>query len=1325
MFTPNHLPPTKNPHSGFALVIALSLMTVVLLLFLSLATFLKVETSDAESRKVIVEARSNAILGLQMAIGQLQGAAGPDQRSTARADVFSELAGQEPLNGNQHWTGVWAPDDPSNIEELRSNKGKLLTWLVSGNEQIPLGESQNIEPSKFETTVDPLGNLASSEQVLMVGPGSADSAYPKGSPASNFVVVPKVRFDSQRSDSAFGYWVSDEAVKSKINTVANPLTASNSDTLDRRINFTAPAAFSVNLISPDTFSFFDASESTQVSALRAIFSRPQLSNLGSGVFRLPLREHFHDLGFYGFGLLTDSRRGGLKKDLTIAFELDEPDFRSSEFAQVITDRLDEWVTDNGGASNAKPIFNEIPTEAGAELQPGRSLNSSDLAVFRGPTWDLLRSHYRLYKDIANPASAPSVKARAHLPNQSTGGIWEDRPPAAVFLGGNDPKRKHHLHSAQRLDDFDAAVTDFDNRGLRRPRLSRSEIAPEMLRIMSTYSLIRGDDAVNGDGLRVAQLHIVAEFFVVLHNPYNVSLNVDGFALSAAHPSAFRTNIHLRPGRHDSISYGAFDDLIFLSNLMPRNTSIGSSFEQDGGSAGNLFNLVVTNDGTLNSAPITFLPGEIKVFEVAGDKPLPPDNSRITLLRAVDGLPSFSGGVLYEKIVSKDGGRPLHILLEDDPSTASKNEENQEVRAIWPVYDNLSGSLPPSDPVDHQGRIWTGMSTYLLDRGRGDFDTLVMLINDPTSISLVKDFFRKIDSLRAYSFHSDAFLGGRHQNSRSTSLPPTSFENRQYFLFQDFYLKASSPAEYYPFESFSHANFRAPVQRPEHGGGYGKNGTRAPWNWQMRNTVFESQPYGDLPNVDFENGRAKWGDGGIIADGFGQEFITLFETPTTPLHSLGSLQHAPTAIWFYEPTYVIGSSRAHPSITRSKIWDRVKSSRGSHFFWQFDTAYLSNEALWDGYFFSTVVSNWKTEPNGDSSNLEAQLAAIASGTSRPLHPRLKYWLPESKERADYLSEVADFSAYQSGLQTTKDALRPHNRMAAYLAVEGMFNINSTSVNAWSSFLGGVRDAAVDHFNDQRTIKTELLSEESPFSRLSLAGSDNSLNSFNYWNGFVSLTDQEIRNLATEIVNQIKLRAASHGSPFLSLSNFINRSLVESASDPENLGREGALQAAIDRTTINAPIDNNIGEEVGPEGSFLKIDQHPSMPAFDASGFWEGGAPLPDRRFSAFPETSHLSQHSAAGITQYLTQGDLLTQIGSLIAARSDTFIIRSYGSSNPTNGGQPAEVWCEAIVQRVPDFVDLENDPATAIDSPTLSTINLQLGRKFKVISFRWLDPSEV
>ena len=107
---------------------------------------------------------------------------------------------------------------------------------------------------------------------------------------------------------------------------------------------------------------------------------------------------------------------------------------------------------------------------------------------------------------------------------------------------------------------------------------------------------------------------------------------------------------------------------------------------------------------------------------------------------------------------------------------------------------------------------------------------------------------------------------------------------------------------------------------------------------------------------------------------------------------------------------------------------------------------------------------------------------------------------------------------------------------------------------------------------------------------------------------------------------------------------------------------------------------------------------------------------------------------------LLQSDLLQALGPALATRSDTFTIRCYGEAN-TPAGDSGSAWMEVVVQRFPDFMDSIDAPetgnaaATSSSSspaspdpslrPKLETVNQVLGRRFKVISMRWLRFDEI
>ena len=183
---------------GFAIVMALSLLSLVFLLVISLVNLVGIDLSLADARKEKVLAQAHARMGMMIAIGELQKHLGPDTRVSATADILDErvesgkkfesqyyaeesvlnLSEAVPKNqaidlnengqldvvpfGQRYWTGVWkhrarrkgVADDrraakplPWNSEtadsisstamndtEFDPHPAVEVSWLVSGNE---------------------------------------------------------------------------------------------------------------------------------------------------------------------------------------------------------------------------------------------------------------------------------------------------------------------------------------------------------------------------------------------------------------------------------------------------------------------------------------------------------------------------------------------------------------------------------------------------------------------------------------------------------------------------------------------------------------------------------------------------------------------------------------------------------------------------------------------------------------------------------------------------------------------------------------------------------------------------------------------------------------------------------------------------------------------------------------------------------------------------------------------------------------------------------------------------------------------------------------
>ncbi len=424
---------------------------------------------------------------------------------------------------------------------------------------------------------------------------------------------------------------------------------------------------------------------------------------------------------------------------------------------------------------------------------------------------------------------------------------------------------------------------------------------------------------------------------------------------------------------------------------------------------------------------------------------------------------------------------------------------------------------------------------------------------------------------------------------------------------------------------------------------------------------------------------------------------LFELPREGVGvvSLGQFQHAQFSEFVWHPSFAFGNSLADPRLGLDGLagtvpptgsvaaealggfhhgaigWaadgershgrdDWASTARGllqdvpesDHVV--YDLSFELNQALWDRYYVSS----------GDYRDKEDFLVSPARN---PL-PSGRMRLAASTRAEATTSRLADF-----------------HRSAYHLVVDGAFNVNSTRVEAWKAVLAAARG----HGGGGGTPVARILDPpDGTWDGGNPEGQD-------AWSGRRVLDDGEIARLAEAIVDEVRARG-----PFLSLADFVNRRLAG-----DETGRSGALQAAIDRSGINAGFDS------GSYGD-LRIDNDESIRDYNH----------PDHIDDATRLEHRLKPSSKAwGAPGFVTQGDLLQGLAPVLSARSDTFLIRAYGDSRDAAGSVVSRAWCEATVQRTP--VPLEPD-ASGLNSARQGDDD-DFGRRFEVVSFRWLRPEEV
>jgi hypothetical protein len=475
-----------------------------------------------------------------------------------------------------------------------------------------------------------------------------------------------------------------------------------------------------------------------------------------------------------------------------------------------------------------------------------------------------------------------------------------------------------------------------------------------------------------------------------------------------------------------------------------------------------------------------------------------------------------------------------------------------------------------------------------------------------------------------------------------------------------------------------------------------SGTGHPVNSPFDYSFVKHTGAGDsfTPDVDARNR-------GSIVTGFtqanGLSRCVIAELPVRPLVSLAELTHWDARFENPIPPYalnIIANSDATPLLPSDKVVNVNDKDLKANL--QYDDSYCANHLLFDDWFFSSITPQPAIFGSPARSQQETYAGFVKGKTplaNRAYRPILE---DAAAEDTDTLFEkhIAPVDSWKT--------------IASRLEVEGMFNVNSTSVTAWRALLGHARGQRVPHIRESGGGWNVGLSDETDhvWNRFSIAadtaagtpGSSGAFPGATDFSGYRTVDGDFLDKLAEDVVAQIRARG-----PFLSLSEFVNRQL--SSGD---LALAGTIQAALNKLSEYSSTDPfKILKD--PEFSSVSVADPPS-PAGVAY----------DEEYK-FREAA--VGHSSYGLPGWTRQADILRPLAPILSARDDTFTIRTYGDARDANGKVLAKAWCEATVRRSRDFAD----PADAPDITTAPTspANIIFGRRVEIISFRWLSFNEV
>lgn len=1251
----------KAHRHGFVLIIALGLMAFVLLTLISLITFIQVENRTAKVNTEQIQARMNARLAVLLGLGELQKYAGADQRVTATADILIP-PNVDPLNpiaggfseGSLAWTGVWSSNAEYNnpaavkvtVPDYREYRPDAIAPIYSKDLTLGLTPGlAGIPLPKWLVSGDlgPRASLNDANSVVLV---SVDNALTSGDPTTRQKIVraplEEIAASPNSPGGQYAYWIGDEGVKARINK-SSPYLDMAGDKAYYEVNL-AQAADPSALLNRFTMGsplFLPRSSAyskwkSGKPAADSIFNRNALSFLaevsGDAAHKKIQDEYFHDFTAVTNSLMTNTKRGGFKKDLTLA--------------------LEEEVIGIG------PMF--PPLVSGQKMDPG------------GPRWEQLIDYYKLSDSLSGTSGT-----------------------VAMRVGKKD-------NVSSRVDRFNNQIN----------------IAPVVTRLQMIVQMFSQRKASAGPvvGSPLAKDYdYYFGFFplVTLWNPYDKAMNI-GEIMMTSELSCHVDLLLLNPGN----PYESEASILHKERML--NQWKYFDFISDENRSGVSFTIRASRPIPAGES-VNFMPAynSLYAFNLTN--------------RAIASLHKLSEGTTDGIDLLKGFFVPYDQFLSStpvpDPNDPSVQHKLEDVR--W-RFSNNSGY-----PSDNLWNLVTCFYSKVEDVKRVPGNNKFISMMHPGYGKTLSEKVIDITDLSAGSFDFSK-LKEQHDDdvdpsliaSRQAEVTPfdldgisSSLGNSKILGFAINFNFPKSPIEqnlkFHNIHFLSQMNPRSPLvmygDRSLHNGlgflyrMYSAPGPPGGINSRM-NFNFDAGYVGISTNKD--NGRDK---------------MILFQVPEEKPLSIGDLMHANllnvdsitnTANdgqgwrWngnyqqpYNTPAYTIGNSFANIHLPLGATYHQIDATTSTFPDWithvhgvHYDYSYLLNDLLWDDYFFST--------------NLD--------GLAEPEFP-----LPNSrmvKSADEYIpAEMTNFLTAGSNLM-----------------LEGGFNINSTSVAAWSSVIGAMRD-----INTLGAASSDPLTLRHNYSRFTRPANASTGATPSYsskpnlvdalLSGFRFLSDAQVRRLATEIVREIKWRRSTHGYPFLSLSEFINRSIdrADVLSSAGSLRKRftylGALQHAIDQSEINGipGVDNAWTARSTGTGMWdYSIDNGKSVFISDRATISSSG--------SYDPETleSVLNRPYLDGAPGSLTQADLLSKIGSLLTPRSDTFTIRGYGHvKDPIEGGVLAESYCEAIVQRTPFYCSkaatdsLGNDKN---DVPSrLNDTNLQFGRKFKILSFRWLEAGEI
>jgi hypothetical protein len=1380
-------------------------MAALVLLVITLASFLQIESRLASSHSFYLKARLNALVAGRLAIAQLQTLAGHDQRVTARADLMDGTAPGTTLNtyltsksatnvtdDKKWWTGVWCTggaDQTKTRDWLISTPDTrlFLGYLVSADPATGLAIN-NMTPNHLLKTTESSAMDASLRNAGMPTSGSirlvpllsyGTIAY---DPAHDMrVKIPPITLPNNNPNDiplgSYAWWTSDESVKAKINLSETYTT--NSSTWNKGFIFNserrnAPETLGgINPIWPNFKSWSDT-DSAMLGGARLSYtsSGGDLANWASAInhdttgtvakiITDGVSKYYGDITLKSYGVLSDVYNGGLKTDLSLAFELPHEDYKllgefhdspgapgdrnwinlagAFGFNTSNTPSFAEW----GDPSNKLGFVYEAPIPnltSGPSIVPpllgsnqalidqgprsiapyaaftngARDYAGDDWTV-RGPTWLLLRNFYRLYKrELENtgargqPKSSPDAWfARCAEPFTYSSGItgWScvGDPSGPNYLG--EKYNAGIIHRKARMLNYGGGNwvrTSYQPHQFSKVWWSSSGGLYPQPTAMKIAPVVLRHTQRWGVIYNQDTLGVTFDPIITLHNPYNVALEFTGFGayFSKYYPLALSfTRINTTTGAEEPLTLNGLNTngLTFTDGVFYPQT--------------NSFNRAFAIRWVAAQGAVLRLnPGEVAVIGCQSSTDSLLTNNDVSI-------------ILADRGYNPDKARHYYKILSDPNSiqTATKG---------YPLNCRMYAGWVPTAGSDSSPGYWDGsFIQYNLmhyQRDNGSATSPLTKVWDGQNYAECDGSDEGLINRTGFftAFYPDANSPRRvlaqKTITRTGETSTATYIERSFVGVLD--LRWRSPTDAKQVDSLSTSDGRGV------GGGASspliadsRYDATDPRDWdadslQSPPMILSMYPDpGTITPVDMTTtNQGYFGNGYTVSSG--RTSTVQFEIPQRPMTSLTGLGHIQFGTYATQPAYTVGNSYVHlgfPDTSKTIFWPNscvspagqtlngtadFGTDNGNTSTIRTDSPFLINLALWDRYFFSGM--NVAMPNNGRN--------VFAGGTS---------------------SRVTDPAVLSTGspLATPADVWDSLSTGGKPLANPRLL---------WGRFPVGHPDSDLRNDFYLKPSSSPRPSTEIP------ARPERTAKQFLYDGGFnVNSTSKE----AWRLVLSGLRNADGTGTTVFSRFGFPPATTdVQGAGTYWGLKYFNLTDADIDK------IATNLVAEVHRRGPFMCVADFvnrrlntqatgmkgPLQAAIDNSGLNDyatnagtmrndfntkvttTGGRFPQAR--AYNPTAYSPNSNTpgsadfpveAGSNSHLLQMQVLNAIGSSLCARGDTFTIRAYGESFDNKGQVAGRAWVELTVQRTPEqLIPDDREPTVALGAlPAGSSITTPLG----------------